>query len=404
MGKPRILFVDDEPNILHGLRRMLRRKRNEWDIIFVSSGAEALRCLEKAPVDIVVSDMRMPEMDGAELLSRVMKRYPESIRFILSGFSDEEATKRSLPAAHQYMSKPCDGDMIVCQISRALSLKAHLTDSSLTRLISGVDSLPSAPKAYQELRQIAQSGNAGTSDAARIISRDVGMAAKVLQLVNSSFFGLARQISSVRQASALLGMQTLTSLVISAEVFRAFATDRQFPGFSFERFCDHCSQCAVLAKRIALDHSGDEEMAEHAFTAGLLHDVGKLILAARLPREFEETLEAARSDQSLMYDVEMSRKGFSHAAIGAFLLGLWSLPLPVLNGVAFHHAPQEIPCTEFGPAVAVYIANILVQESEPGLSGNHRVPEFNEDFIRRIGIEDQIERWKSYKTAATTAM
>lgn len=403
MSKPRILFVDDEPNILDGLRRMLRRKQREWELEFADSGSKALKLMEQAPYDVVVSDMRMPEMDGAELLSLVMEQYPETIRFILSGHSDKAAIMRSLPATHQYMSKPCDASVLTEQLNRALCLKQQLDNKLVRRMISEIDTLPSLPEVYQQIQRISQSDEAGVKEAADVLSADIGMSAKLLQLVNSSFFGLAREVSSVHQAVSLLGMETLKSLVLTAGVFGEFTTNASFPGFSLERFSEHCTACGALAKQIVLDESQDETMAEHAMTAGLLHDVGKLIMAAKLPDIFADTLETACQDESPIYKTELECEGFSHAAVGAYLLGLWRLPLPVLDAVAFHHCPEESGCESFTPTAAVHVANILVQERNPGYSGNCVVPEMNMAFLSKLGLEDRIERWRQIDLATVVA-
>ena len=114
--KPRIVFVDDEVNILNGIRRSLRGMRTSWDMEFFTSGQAALDGLSKAPAEVVVSDMRMPEMDGAQLLSQVKDRWPQTVRFILSGFSNEEAILRTICPSHQYRANPCESETLITAI------------------------------------------------------------------------------------------------------------------------------------------------------------------------------------------------------------------------------------------------------------------------------------------------
>lgn len=402
MNKPRILFVDDEPNILDGLRRSLRRKKQVWDFDFANSGAEALKLMEQEPYDVIVSDMRMPEMDGAELLSKVMKEYPETIRFILSGHSDKKAIMRALQSTHQYLNKPCDPGELTEQLNRALCLKQQLDNDLVRRMISEVDTLPTLPSVYQAIRKISNSDETGVKDAAVVISKDVGMSAKLLQMVNSAFFGLAREVSSVHQAATLVGMETLKSLVLSANIFGEFKVTRQFSGFALEQFLEHCTSCGALSKQIVMEETEDEAMAEHAMTAGLLHDSGKLIMAAKLPEIFEDTLESARQDNRPLYEVELECEGFSHAAVGAYLMGLWRLPLPILDAVAFHHCPEESGSETFSPTTAVHVANILIQEQHPGQSGNIVIPELNMEYLAKVGVEERIEAWRDLNPVAVS--
>lgn len=404
MSKPRILFVDDEPSILDGLRRMLRRKGRAWDMDFASGGHDALRMMQLAPYDVIVSDMRMPHMDGAELLSHVMEEYPETIRFILSGHSDKNAILRSLPATHQYMSKPCEASTLVEQLHRAICLKDQLDNELVKRMVLEIDSLPTLPNVYEKIVQISDSDVAGAEEASAIISHDIGMSAKILQLVNSSFFCVAQEISDIKHAISLLGMETLKSLVLSIGMHEKFVLGDSFSNFSLDKFTRHCNDCAQLAKKIVLKETANEAMAEHAFTAGLLHDVGKLIMASKLPDIFRETLEIVHKENLTVEEVELECEGISHAAVGAYLLGLWRLPLPVLDAVAFHHAPEKSFSQIVNPTIAVYAANIIVQEMAPGSSGNMNLPKMDMDFMRRMGLENKVDSWRCLDISPATRM
>jgi len=148
--KKRILFVDDEPNVLQGLQRMLRPLRDEWEMTFVSSGAEALQRLAQAPFDVIVSDMRMPNMDGAQLLTEVMQRHPEVIRIVLSGQANQEVVMKAVGPTHQYLAKPCDPESLKALVSQTSALRGLLTDATLKGLVASMKSLPSLPPASVE--------------------------------------------------------------------------------------------------------------------------------------------------------------------------------------------------------------------------------------------------------------
>ncbi|MFH1299771.1 MAG: response regulator [Planctomycetota bacterium] len=401
MCLPRVLFVDDEPNVLDGIRRMLHRKRKEWDIHFTSSAAEALLLFEEAPFDVVVSDMRMPQMDGAELLNRVAISHPDTVRIILSGQSDKEAILRSIPVTHQYISKPCEANVLENQIHRSICLRKRVHHELVRRAVSQITRLPSLPDLYQKICDIAKSENAGIKDAIDVIQQDAAMSAKVLQLVNSSYFGIAREISSISQAISLLGMETLKSLVLSIGIF-----DNHLPvnvkGFSLKKLMNHSVACGTLAKKIAHGETGDSDLAEHAFTAGLLHDLGKLLLAVEIPVLVENTIEITKADMITFAEAELLSEGFSHADVTGYLIGLWKLPMPVVEAVTFHHSPQLLVSETMEPALAVYAANIIVQEQTPGESGNPIVPAFDQDLIERMDLQDKIEYWRQLSAVKET--
>ncbi|MBU2453622.1 MAG: HDOD domain-containing protein, partial [Proteobacteria bacterium] len=217
--KRRILFVDDELNILKGLQRSLRPLRQYWDMEFSEGAVNALELLEKQSFDVIVSDMRMPQMDGATLLKIVQEKYPTMVRIVLSGYSDQEMTMKSVKSAHQYLSKPCDKKVLITAITRACSLQDLLNKKPLQHLLGGIESMPSIPALYAQIMEELRSAEASTASVGKIIAKDMGMTAKVLQLVNSSFFGIPRHISNVTEAVVMLGMDVVKSLVLGIEVF-----------------------------------------------------------------------------------------------------------------------------------------------------------------------------------------
>ncbi|MBT7093976.1 MAG: response regulator, partial [Bacteroidetes bacterium] len=193
--KRHILFVDDEPNILSSLRRMLFSMQSKWKMSFVNNGKEALKILSEEPIDVIVSDLNMPVMDGYELLTKVKKNYPNIVRIAFSGQIDSDQKLHSLRPIHQYINKPVDKKKVVDTINRACSLHDLLSNSELRSLLSRLDSLPSYPFIYQQLVKELESPNASLDKVSKIIAQDVGMSAKMLQFVNSAFFGLPRQIT-----------------------------------------------------------------------------------------------------------------------------------------------------------------------------------------------------------------
>lgn len=388
----KILFVDDDPHVLRGLQRMLHPMRAEWEAHFASGGKKALEMMAQSPFDIVVSDMRMPGMDGAQLLEEIINRHPDVVRLVLSGQSDEKTTLRSVVSAHQYLTKPCDAQTMIATIKRACALRDLLSNPDLKRLISRVKVLPSVPSLYLELMQALRSPDASIRDVGRVVSRDVGMTAKILQLVNSSFFGLYHHISSAEQAVSILGLRTIKALVLTVHLFSQFKQD-EFKGFPIDKISRHSMATGALAKRIATAEGGNQETADDTFMAGMLHDAGKILLADQLSDEYAEAMDTAREKRLPLWEAERKVMGATHGEVGAYLLGLWGLSDPIVETLAFHHCPKECPHTEFGPFAAVHVADALEHEQQ-----SHEVdgpiPEIDQDYVKALGLSHRLPAWR----------
>ncbi len=362
--KKRILFVDDEPNILAGLRRIMRPLRKEWEMAFANNGHEALAILSVRPFDVVVSDMRMPGMNGVELLKEVRKHHPETVCIALSGESAKESVLNYVGPIHQYLPKPCDPELLRFSLSRIAALRNILSVDKLRAVLALLEGLPSLPSLYRDLMRQFESPDGSLREVGQIVSRDMAMSAKVLQLANSAFFGARNHIPNPHAAVAALGMDTVKALALSVCVFSVFE-DRALKEFKLHPLWEHSTAAAVLAKRITLAEQSPREVVGRAFTAGLLHDVGKLVFAAMLPMDLRKVLTAVRSEGRPMHEVERDIVGASHSEVGAYLLGLWGFSEEIIEALAYHHRPREAGRTEFGVLTAVHVANVLAHQLHP---------------------------------------
>lgn len=354
--KKRILFVDDEPNILKSFQRMLRDMRSEWDMTFVDSGDKALACLGLAEYDVIVSDVLMPGMTGLELLSRVMQEHPRVIRVILSGHFDQDMTLGSVRLAHQSLHKPCKHEEVKATIQRAFLLKDELTSEELKDLVGSMDRLPSLPTLYNKIIDVLNSPDASMRKVGEIISMDIGMTAKVLQLVNSAYFGLRRHINTPVEAVVYLGMEQIKALVLSVHIF-TYAETKGFSEDFLKDVWDHSFLTGVYAKAIAESRMEEKEMIDAAFTAGVLHDVGKLIFIYNFPQRYWDLVKRARSEHIPFYQLEKEEFNVTHSEIGAYLLSIWGLPDEIVEAVMFHHSPRLCVDSEFNVLTAVHVAN-----------------------------------------------
>jgi len=392
-GKKRVLFVDDEPHVLDGLRRMLGKMRDEWEMEFATSGAEALAALAKHPFDIIVTDMRMPVMNGAQLLNEVKVRYPGIVRFILSGHSNLDLIMRSAGSAHQYLAKPCDAEMLTQTVRRSYALRDLLNDRRLGEILSGITTLPVLPGVYSQLVQALADEKTSPAEVGRIVSQDVGMTAKVLQLINSAFFGVRRRVEDPAQAVFYIGLDAVRGLVLSVGVFSQF-TGLEVPDFSIEALHRHCLDVGARAKQIATRQGASKQFQGDTFIGGVLHDVGTLILVANFAREFQAIRSLSGARQIPMIDAEREVLGATHAELGGYLLGLWGLPDPVVEAVAFHHSPRSCLNREFSPLTAVHVANGLAHEQVSGEAGNG-AELVDREYLAELGLVDRLPKWKN---------
>ena len=390
--KTRVLFVDDEPKVLEGLRRMLRGMRHEWDMDFVTSGADALERFDNQSFDIVVSDFRMPGMNGAQLLSKLQDVDPDSIRIVLSGMTKRESILRLVGPAHQYLSKPCTAEMLKSTIKHALELREVVTNENIRRVVSQIGALPSLPSFYSELMEEMQSEDASIKRIGEIMSSDVGMTAKVLQLVNSAYFGLPRHVASPADAVILLGMETIMALVLSVQVFSQFAQD-QIKAFSLDQLMVHSIETGTLAKAIAAEGGLEKTDRDFALLAGLLHDCGKLLLAANFSKDYDSALELRANEGIGLTEAEQEIFGCSHAEIGGALLGIWGISDPIVEAVALHHRPNSTPDPSFSPLTAVHVANGLEHENGEG-GTSHSSPFFDMKYLTQLQITDRLQDWR----------
>jgi putative nucleotidyltransferase with HDIG domain len=359
-AKKRILFVDDEAPILNGLRVRLHRLRTKWDMHFAESGAQAVEILGRMHVDVVVTDMRMPGMDGAELLRIVRERWPDSIRIVLSGYAELQQVIRLVPYAHQYYSKPCEAGQLENLIERCLKLHEMLRQPTLRAIVGRISKLPAVPRVYARLQQLLANDDTSPREVAQLISTDVAITAKLLQLVNSAFFRLARRITGIEQAVNHLGFAAIRNLVLSAEVFSSWPTQSSKSVVCIDTLQSHVHQVAAAARAL----TAGTPKADDALLAGLLHDIGYWILSDECSTELNESVALAVAENIPLHQAETRVIGASHAEVGAYLLGLWGLPYPVIEAVAHHHTPETVPQSEFDPLAAVAIAHALLPEHD----------------------------------------
>lgn len=357
----RVMFVDDEQRVLDGIERSMFGLDVDWELAFATSGRSALEQLTATPAQAVISDMRMPGMDGRELLTEVRSRWPDTLRVILSGFTEEEIALRSLEVVHQFLAKPCDGPSLVAVVERIASLRKLLASESLKRIVGRVGHLPSTPRIYLDLVRSVTNANSNAKSIAPILSRDPALAAKVLQVANSAFFRRGKPIANIGAAVTHIGLDTLRALILMMEVFRAD---------SDEGAAAHLQQRALRATLIAEHVAAGETCANECAVAALLADVGQLIPGIEIHCKQAET---------------NGEGTFRPSEVGAYLLGMWGLPMFIIEAVAYYETPWRVTPQSFGIAGVAHVAAMLARGKMPDV-----------DYVTRCGFADRLDGWRAF--------
>lgn len=381
-----VLFVDDDVSALQELRAALLDITN-WEMRFAKSGEEAIRYLENGIFDVVVADLTMPNMDGAELLGLVRDQYPDAMRILMSGNSDLSFTARLVPQAHQFLHKPCVPSLVKSLVERAYELGQRLIDPELRRTLGQITELPRPPQSIMRLNALLDSPDADVQDIAEVVEEDMALTVRLFQLVNSAYYGLTRNIQDVREAVAFLGMNTVRNLAVSVEMLRTINSTSTVDVEVLQELQDHASHVAQIAKQLVLVR----EQANEAFVAGLLHDIGLLALASYFPERFEQLREAAARSSLPLWDIETEIIGANHADLGAYLLNLWGLPFAIVEAVARHHDAVELPQRKMDPTHAVAIADLIVNTQWPGksLRENGEVA-LDTAYLKELGVLERV--------------
>jgi len=387
--KLRVLFVDDEPSILRGLRSVFHRERSVWDMSFANSALEALELLTTAPVDVVVTDMRMPQMDGAQFLTIVQERWPATCRIVLSGQAERDSLLRVLPAMHTFLAKPCQSAELRSAIKRCMSVSSITTDPELRALIGRIDKLPSPPAQYIRLTKLAENPRARLSDIADAVSEDSALALKVIHIASSAAFGADPATPSLARCVGTLGVELVKAIALSTSLYAPH--DGPPLPVSLESLQTHALRTAILARAFIQDTAG----ADLAFACGLLHDIGRIVLQLGRPSDYGNMCDEIKLTKESLVVAERRYFGADHAAVAGCLMRMWGLPTQLIDAVEHHHEPEGAPAT-----VADIIAVVHVAET---LSDNSDSTEVDLAFLRRANLVDHLPRWRGIAAQSVAA-
>lgn len=389
----RLLLVDDDPQIRRSIERFMRTMEKDWTIVTAGSTDEAIQALSRQAMDVVISDLDLgcPGMNGVELLNYVQEQHPETVRFVLSGESGRDLMVRTVALAHLFLSKPFDSQELRTSLKRALGLRGILDNPAARALVGVSNRLPSPPRVFREVVSLLSEKRSSVEQVARIIETDIALSAQLIRLVSSAYFGLPQRIRSVQGAIAFLGFQTIKTLVLSLAILQDFAPGRKIPGFDLTELSRNAMLTACIAREIA----GKPAVGEDAFAAAMLRDCGRLLLAQREPAKYSDVIQRCRTDNRPLHVLETAMLGVSHAEIGAYLLGVWGLPEPVIEAVARHHLPQSTVATRLDAALAVNIAEKLALDPDVIAAESTEDPAaIDMAHLRELGLATELPRWR----------
>jgi HD-like signal output (HDOD) protein len=393
MTKKRILFVGEDLDLWEELRQDPLNGECQWDYAFAKTGLQALNSLTQSPCDAIVADMQIPGMNGAQLLDEIMQRSPGTLRFIRASLADQQAAMKCVGTAHQYLIKPSDAGTVRSALGRAFNLDSWLPGEKVQKLIAQMRKLPSPPNLYFQIVSELQSSESSLERIGALVNQDLVLSAKLLQVVNSAVFGLQLQVASAGDAVLYLGMETTKALVLLAHSFSYFDKARSVD-FSVDQLWRHSIATGKFSEKIARAENANIEIIGQSFTAGMLHDIGKLLLAANLPTEFKEVLCRARTEQIPLPEAETAMLGASHGELGACLLGIWGLPMPIVEAVALHHNPIEFLSKGFCSLTAVHAANAIEHALGKSPSAEAMPPGVDPNYLSELGLGERFDVWK----------
>lgn len=352
----KLLFVDDEPAVREVYGAMGHVLGDGHEVHTASGAAEALDMLRVNKFDVVVSDLAMPEIDGVEFLAEVVKDHPEPARIIISGFADRQKVSECLAFSHRFFHKPFNLGELAQLLRRICKYNYLVQNADIRRLVCGSRALPTPPETYLKLSRLLDSPHSSIEEIGGVVEQDPGLTMKLLQIVNSAQFGSSQKILTPADAVQVVGVEVLRALTLGIHVFNFYDTDPQARSRCKELW-GHSMRIALAAREICRIQGVPRAQGEEAFLGGLLHDIGKLILASCLGQKYVEVLNGPGGPgaESLVAR-EKAAFGASHVEVGAYLLALWGLPDNIIRTVESHQTLVGVDLQEFSPAVAVYAA------------------------------------------------
>lgn len=388
--RKQIVFVDHDQHLLDSIQRRLRSQRKVWNCAFIADTTDALKYVAEKKPDLIISDLRMPRMDGAHFLHRVKEVSPQSVRMILTGETDQEANIDLLEVANQCLAKPCTVADIENGIIELLEVQELIGEAKVKKKIAGLSSLPSFPRAYLSLKKQLQNPDISVAEVGSTISRDPAITAKIMQFINSPFYNPGgKKVTCPTRAVSLLGLEFVAQVTLISHMFDT-ADNSQCKTLKLNALWNRSQAVSSLAKLLASSEDFSKEQVELISLSGLMHGIGKLTLATTHPDLYRDYLSQV---DATPHPTQLEKRlfGADHPSVGAFLCAVWGLPRHLSRMVAYQRAPQRCPQKELmQPLTVLHCAVSFLEGREP-----------SEIALETSGLHERWPQWqelaKGYK-------
>jgi HD-like signal output (HDOD) protein/CheY-like chemotaxis protein len=392
--KQSIYVVDDEALLMEALVMTLRCMGKDWEVTGFTDPAAALEAIKANPPGAVLTDQRMPGMQGSELLEKVRLLSPTSLRLIMSGYVSLK-NLTLITSAHQYIAKPFDLEKLRDLIQRSFAAQQRIINHGLQNVVTSIRAIPSLPQAHHSLLKELEDNEGGNEIVANLIGRDPGLSVKVLQLANSGLFGTGHMVADLLEAVNTLGTEIITSIVLSQSVFQHYETLKH-PEVDLQKVWTHCWETGVIAQHLCRHMKLSRVQGEAAFLAGLLHEIGRFVLIENFPKEFQAACDLARNTKRTLSDCLCQEMQATPSEISGYVLELWSLPSPVINSIYLQEHPEKSHEQGFTITTALHVANHLASKKYP--PDSFLCDDWNLAYIESIGCKDDIPAWETLDT------
>ncbi len=371
-----ILLAGDRCDWLAGRSEIAGRK-----IVVAGPQADASALLAAEPFDAVVASY--PDVrKSVEILRAATATNPAAVAFVRADGKELAGVANPYPVLPRVDS----AEVLDDQLRTKFAAATWQANPAFARLTKQITKVPTLPSIYTEITTALQSPDVALEDIADLVAREPAVSAKLLQMVNSPLLGLRGRVTSIRHSTNLLGLSRLRSLVLSTCLFQQFETTK-CSAFSMSKFEANSLQIAAWASAIAKTEGRDKQLADMAFTAGLLHNFGVLLLAANLPDQYGNVLKMALEHRMSISWAELQTFGATHAEVAGTILASWGIPFAIVNAVGWYPMPSSSDDTEFSPLTAVHAATVVDTFTQTGMYS------YDRDYLERLHLAEKVEGW-----------
>jgi len=374
--EPRLLLVGEDFGWIPAEAALADRR-----VLRVNTKEEALHALATEPYDGLIAGLREVGKNLA-LLNAASASHPT----LACGLRADLAKMGKIAVGHPIIQPTESLAVMDDQVRTMFATAFWSADPAFGALREHIKNFPALPSLYLQISEALKSEDTSLEKLADLITREPTVSAKLLQVVNSPVFARAQRVTSIRDATSFLGFQRVRALVLATSLFGQCDASK-CASFSAQNFENHSLQIATWAGQIATGETGNGDLAEMAFTAGLLHQFGVLLLAANLPEGYDQMLRTAGEQKISLARVERQTYGVTHAELAGYIFASWSIPFPILNAVGFYAQPSHSEDRTFTPLSAVHMATAIDSLNAVG------VPDYDADYVDRLRLHPRIDHW-----------